>query len=160
MVTWPVLLHAVLPTGDCGPPTCIGRWNDDSKTRGRSNWVGTKSFGRLGRPGLEVLKHLQYHRAGSLSNLQRNALRFSSKSDSQHAAAENQSGPCPRNSTRQLFQMLNTSQVLEDGRDLVGFCSEWETHHHWGRPLIWNSASLKSGRSVRNRFSMWKQWPL
>ena len=75
-----------------------------TKTRGRSNWVGTNSFGRLGLRGLAVHKHLQYHGAGSLSNLQRNALRFSSKSHSQHAAAENQSGPCPRNSICHPFR--------------------------------------------------------
>ena len=46
-----------------------------AKTRERSNWVETHSFGRLGRVVLAVLKNLQHHGAGSLSNLQRNALR-------------------------------------------------------------------------------------
>ena len=33
-----------------------------AKTRGKSTWAGTNSFGKLGRLGLAVLKYLQYHR--------------------------------------------------------------------------------------------------
>ena len=47
-----------------------------AKTRGRSTWVGTNSFGKLGRLGLSVLKHLQYHRQRHLSLTQRRSLQF------------------------------------------------------------------------------------
>ena len=69
-------------------------------------------------------KHLQYNGAGSLSNLQRKAMRFHQKSDNQHAVAKNQSGLAP-----------NTA----------GFEPS-------SRPLFWNSALLKRVKSVRNRY--------
>ena len=47
-----------------------------AKTLGRSTWVGTNSFGKLGRLGLAVLKHLQYHRQRMLTEPQRRSLRF------------------------------------------------------------------------------------
>ena len=47
-----------------------------AKTRGRSTWVGTNSFGKLGRLGLSVLKFLQYHKQRQLTPAQRRSLRF------------------------------------------------------------------------------------
>ena len=47
-----------------------------AKTRGRSTWVGTNSFGKLGRLGLAVLKHLQYHWQRELTPEQRRSLQF------------------------------------------------------------------------------------
>ena len=47
-----------------------------AKTRGRSSWVGTNSFGKLGRLGLSVLKWLQYHRQHKLTSAQRRSLQF------------------------------------------------------------------------------------
>ena len=47
-----------------------------AKTRGRSTWVGTNSFGKLGRLGLSVLKFPQYHRQRRLTAAQRRSLQF------------------------------------------------------------------------------------
>ena len=48
-----------------------------AKLRGRSQWVGTLSFGRLGRLGLAVLKAIQYgHTSPELSEEEKAALRF------------------------------------------------------------------------------------
>ena len=47
-----------------------------AKTRGRSGWVGSNSFGKLGRLGLGVLKHLQYNRQHQLTTTQRATLTF------------------------------------------------------------------------------------
>ena len=47
-----------------------------AKTRGRSGWVGTNAFGKLGRLGLATLKHLQYHHQRILTPQQRRALLF------------------------------------------------------------------------------------
>ena len=47
-----------------------------AKTRGRSGWVGSNSFGKLGRLGLSVLKFLQYNKQRHLTTTQRHALTF------------------------------------------------------------------------------------
>ena len=47
-----------------------------SKTRGKSGWVATNSFGRIGRLGTSVLKELQYRPAGPLTLSQRHILKF------------------------------------------------------------------------------------
>ena len=47
-----------------------------AKTRGRSGWVGTNSFGKLGRLGMATLKQLQYHRRQVLAAPQRRSLLF------------------------------------------------------------------------------------
>ena len=48
-----------------------------AKLRGRSQWVGTLSFGRLGRLGLAVLKAIQYgHTSPRLSTEEQMALEF------------------------------------------------------------------------------------
>ena len=48
-----------------------------AKLRGRSQWVGTLSFGRLGRLGLAVLKAIQYgHRSANLGEEEKAALEF------------------------------------------------------------------------------------
>ena len=47
-----------------------------AKTRGRSGWVGTNSFGTLGRLGLSVLKFLQYNKQLALTSPQRRSLAF------------------------------------------------------------------------------------
>ena len=47
-----------------------------SKTRGRSGWVATNSFGRIGRLGTAVLKELQYLHRGPLIPRHKQALAF------------------------------------------------------------------------------------
>ena len=49
-----------------------------SKTRGRSGWVATNSFGRIGRLGTAVLKELQYCHRGQLLPRHKQALAFHS----------------------------------------------------------------------------------
>ena len=49
-----------------------------SKTRGRSGWVATNSFGRIGRLGTAVLKELQYFHPGRLTQRHMQALAFHS----------------------------------------------------------------------------------
>ena len=49
-----------------------------SKTRGRSNWIASNTFGRIGRLGVQILKELQYgpRSSSTLSLPQLQQLRF------------------------------------------------------------------------------------
>ena len=47
-----------------------------AKTRGRSSWVASNTFGKIGRLGMAVLKELQYRKQGPLTTSQIRALRF------------------------------------------------------------------------------------
>ena len=135
--------------------TCIGRWNHDSspgseETRKkylvRDQWP----------PGVGGPQALATSRNGKFVEHSAECATFSSKSGDQHAVAENQSVPFPTDPARHLVRCCLRAIFWK----LVGFCSEWETHHRWDRILFWNSASLKRGKSVRNRSSLRKQWPL
>ena len=57
---------------------CDGRMStaQAAKTSGRSSWVATNAFGRIGRLGMAVLKFLQYHRTHHLTHAHRRALAF------------------------------------------------------------------------------------
>ena len=116
-----------------------------AKSRGRSDWVGATSFGRLGRLGLAVLKHLQYHGTESLLNIQRSALRFHQRVVTNMPPQRIKVGRPPQTP---LVIYSDAEYEPDSGRQSrVGWVLfECETNHHWDRPFFWNSASLERGK--------------
>ncbi|CAK0807283.1 unnamed protein product, partial [Prorocentrum cordatum] len=101
-----------------------------SKTRGRSSWVESNSFGRIGRLGIAVLKGLQCKHHGPLTAAQTQALKFH-----QHVVAH---AP-PRH-----------VQVLHHRREVVVIYTdaECEPARLRGRDVIWfvdNEAAAAAG---------------
>ena len=103
-----------------------------SETRGRSGWVASNSFGRIGRIGSSVLKHLQYQHqlTGRLTQEQVASLRF-------HRLVIERVPP------RQL-------QILHRRRQVVTIYSDAEFEPGSGRPprLGWVLFHVHGGQPI------------